>query len=479
MGAGFMECFDVVEGGENLFLGIWNTICYFYSYYFIFMFFYKIYKMLLIFSYQFFLCMLLKILINYISVNQYMILIIKGYTLIFNYNIVYIWFCLYMILVVINMIFYFSKKIFSLDKLYILIMSLYCLYFIICFLFIAEDILLFIALFETLLFIILVISMHYIFNNRFIVAIYYLIVFSILSGILCLIFVFLLFLLVNITSLNFISTNFFYINPLISIWIWSLIYLIFGIKFPIFPFYFWLLAVHVEVSSEMSSLLAGVVLKAGFIGILKFLLIWMVDFSTQFSSLAIIFIIIGLFLCAINLLLITDYKKIIAAWSILHVNIGLLLVWYNNTTFLVLYILSNLGHILSSCSFFAFISLPYENYNNKHLFILSSHMSFNIYTAMLLVLILNNIDFPFFLLFYVELLNFFAILFISNYIIVLLALVVLVLFVSSLLFYFLLNYYYTKWNTNFIRLDITINEIVTPSLFIIYGCVLLWFLSIF
>lgn len=70
---------------------------------------------------------------------------------------------------------------------------------------------------------------------------------------------------------------------------------------------------HVEVSSELSALLAGIILKSGFVGILKFLLIFLMLVSHVLSTVIIIFIIIGLFAVMINLLLITDYKKIIGS----------------------------------------------------------------------------------------------------------------------------------------------------------------------
>lgn len=138
----------------------------------------------------------------------------------------------------------------------------------------------------------------------------------------------------------------------------------------------------------------------------------------------------------------------------------------------MLFILSNLGHILSSSSFFLCISFVYENFNNKHIFMLSSAFNFNVYSFLFIFLLLNNIDFPFFLLFYVELLNFFSILFISNYLLLLLVLVVLVLFVSSLLLYFVLNFYQSKWNNIYIRTDLSISDFNIFVNIVIYSLII-------
>lgn len=111
---------------------------------------------------------------------------------------------------------------------------------------------------------------------------------------------------------------------------------------------------------------------------------------------------------------------------------------------ILLFIMANLGHIVSSTSFFLCIGFNYENFNNKHIFMISSCFNFNISTFLFILLTLNNIDFPFFLLFYVELINFYAIIFISNYLLCIFVFIILILFVSSLLLYFVMNYYTLK-----------------------------------
>lgn len=435
--------------------------------------------MLVFYLYSFFVFHLIKIFISYIHLNFYFICYIKYYSSLFLCNSLYLWFLIFMYIVLFNLLYYAGKKLYAKSKYTILVFFYFILYYIISILFLSEDCLFFIVSFETMLFSILVLSMHFIFNNRFIIAMYYLITFTILSGLGCFLFLFIVLININLTGyfllLNAITLNNFYTLTLL----WYVIYIIFGIKFPIYPFYFWLLAVHVEVSSEMSTMLAGIILKSGFIGIFKFLVVLLSYVTHLFSAVNTIFVIIGVLSCAINLLIITDYKKIIGSWSILHVNVTLMFIWYNNYLLVLLFILSNLGHVLSSSSFFLCISFTYENFNNKHIFLISSAFNFNIYSFLFIFLILNNIDFPFFLLFYIELLNFFAIMFISNYLAFFLIAVVLVLFVSSLLLYFILNYYQYKWNNLYIRTDLSISDFSIFFNLIIYSLILFWWVSLF
>lgn len=421
----------------------------------------------------------IKILINYSTYNYYIILNFYYYTSIFNFNSIYIWFLLFMYIILLQIYYYSSKMLYNKLKLFIILSLYFLLYVVVMFLFLSDDCLLFVSSFEFMLFLILAVSMYFIFNNRFVIAIYYLITFTIVSGVICFVILILLFLNINISGYLLFSNAIFINNITTILIIWCGLYIVFGIKFPIYPFYFWLLAVHVEVSSEISTLLAGIILKAGFAGILKFLLTSMQFVTHLLTNILSIFVILGLFASLINLLLVTDYKKIVGFWSVLHVNVTLLFVWYNNNLLILLFVLSNLGHIISSSSFFLCLSFTYENFNHKHIFLISSSFNFNLNSFIFIFLMLNNIDFPLFLLFYVELLNFFAIIFISNYLLILLFCVVLVLFVSSLIIYFSLNFYHSKWNNKYIRFDLNILDYVNTMLLMLYTLILYWCLNLF
>ena len=105
-----------------------------------------------------------------------------------------------MFIILLILIYYTYKKIYSKNKSIILYILYIILYYIICLLFISEDCLVFIISFETMLFTILATSMYFLFNNRFIVAIYYLIIFSIISGLGCFLLLFTLLIHINISG---------------------------------------------------------------------------------------------------------------------------------------------------------------------------------------------------------------------------------------------------------------------------------------
>lgn len=82
---------------------------------------------------------------------------------------------------------------------------------------------------------------------------------------------------------------------------------------------------HVEVNTEMSVLLASVVLKIGFFGVYKFLYLSFNHMSIWFLGFIDSLVMLGLTFISISLLFLSDYKKIIANWSVIHTGMGLIL----------------------------------------------------------------------------------------------------------------------------------------------------------
>lgn len=111
-----------------------------------------------------------------------------------------------MYIILLQVYYYSSKILYSKIKLIVILKIYFLLYAILFFLFLSEDCLLFVIAFELMLFLILSVSMYFIFNNRFIIAIYYLITFTILSGILCFLILIILFLNINISG-NLLFSN--------------------------------------------------------------------------------------------------------------------------------------------------------------------------------------------------------------------------------------------------------------------------------
>src|SRR6266849_4687227 len=103
-----------------------------------------------------------------------------------------------------------------------------------------------------------------------------------------------------------------------------LIFMAFAIKIPMFPFHTWLPDAHTDAPTEVSVILAGILLKMGAYGLIRVCLTLLPggihEFAGWLAVLAAINIIYGAAICLVQ----TDMKKLIAYSSVSHMGIVLL-----------------------------------------------------------------------------------------------------------------------------------------------------------
>jgi NADH-quinone oxidoreductase subunit M len=106
--------------------------------------------------------------------------------------------------------------------------------------------------------------------------------------------------------------------------IFLLIYLAFAVKIPMVPFHTWLPDAHTDAPTEVSVILAGILLKMGAYGLIRVCLTLLPggihEFAGWLAVLAAINIIYGAAICLVQ----TDMKKLIAYSSVSHMGIVLL-----------------------------------------------------------------------------------------------------------------------------------------------------------
>ncbi|MCX6550609.1 MAG: NADH-quinone oxidoreductase subunit M [Acidobacteria bacterium] len=103
-----------------------------------------------------------------------------------------------------------------------------------------------------------------------------------------------------------------------QVWFFLAFALAFAIKVPLFPFHTWLPDAHVEAPTAGSVILAGVLLKMGTYGLLRFAFPLFPDAAAYFSPLLATLAVIGIVYGALVAMVQPDMKKLVAYSSVSH-----------------------------------------------------------------------------------------------------------------------------------------------------------------
>lgn len=405
--------------------------------------------------------LLLFIILLFIFINYSFCFAFELYNVYINVylNFINLWFIFFVGLIVYFLLFLLSKKLVSYNKMFYVLCSYVFIYLDVVLIILVDDFATFMILFESLFFPICFVSLFFNFNNRFIFAIFYLIIFSSISSIMCIMVCIIIIFHFNTINLHSFIDICYFDSLYLSIYVWLLLFIMFAIKYPIWPFHVWLPEMHVEVNTEMSVLLASVVLKIGFFGVFKFLFLNFLQMSIWFLGLVDSMVILGLTFLSLSLLFLSDYKKIIANWSVIHTGIGLILLWHNDLLFIGLLYFCNLSHIISSSFMFIIVGYMYDNYGVRVFLMMISFFGISIWSSLFLGVFLYNIDFPFMLLFYIDIFILYGLISLSFIYIVCFFIIVLSVFLSSIYIYMCLSFYSFVWIDKYLRLDLSINDI--------------------
>nr|ABY20693.1 NADH dehydrogenase subunit 4 [Mytilus trossulus]AII78550.1 NADH dehydrogenase subunit 4 [Mytilus trossulus]AII78615.1 NADH dehydrogenase subunit 4 [Mytilus trossulus] len=142
--------------------------------------------------------------------------------------------------------------------------------------------------------------------------------------------------------------------------LWWLYILGFLIKLPMYPFHLWLPKAHVEAPVAGSMLLAGVVLKLGGYGLLRFMLVMQVSLSSVFFVLLLSVNLAGGFYAGLACVRQVDLKCLVAYSSVAHMSLVLLGVLSNTLLGVMGAIIIMVGHGLCSSGLFSYVNAIYK-----------------------------------------------------------------------------------------------------------------------
>lgn len=234
-----------------------------------------------------------------------------------------------------------------------------CLFFI----FSSLDIFVFYVFFE-----VLVIPMYFIIGfwgsrERKIRAGYLLLYYTVASSVLLLVSLFYIYNLVGTFNFEYLlNYNFTFEDQLL---LWVAFFLSFAAKAPIFPFHIWLPEAHVEAPTVGSVILAGILLKLGIYGFIRYNLTLFPDASLFYSPIVFLICILGIIYASCNAIRQTDLKRIIAYSSIAHMNLVVIGIFSFNLIGLDGAILQSISHGFVSGALFFCIGILYDRYHSR------------------------------------------------------------------------------------------------------------------
>lgn len=185
------------------------------------------------------------------------------------------------------------------------------------------------------------------------------------------------------------------ISPAFENILWLAFFLSFAVKVPMFPFTPWLYAAHTEAPTSGSMLLAGILLKLGGYGFIRYSLALFPNASIYFSSFLFTLALISVIYSLLAMLRQIDIKTIIAYSSVSHMNIAIMGIFSNNLHGIKGAVFIMIAHGIVSAGLFFCVGLLYDRTGTRVLkYYRSLALTMPLFSLFFFILGLCNIAVP-------------------------------------------------------------------------------------
>jgi NADH-quinone oxidoreductase subunit M len=171
--------------------------------------------------------------------------------------------------------------------------------------------------------------------------------------------------------------------------------LAFAIKVPLFPLHTWLPDAHVEAPTGGSIILAGVMLKMGTYGFLRFVLPYFPEATAKWTWLMVALSVIGIIYGALVAWVQPDMKKLVAYSSVSHLGFCVLGIFAINQASIEGSILQMVNHGLSTGALFLLVGVVYER---RHTRLLADYgglaATMPLYAVLFVIAMLSSVGLP-------------------------------------------------------------------------------------
>ncbi|HCY01512.1 MAG TPA: NADH-quinone oxidoreductase subunit M, partial [Erythrobacter sp.] len=154
-------------------------------------------------------------------------------------------------------------------------------------------------------------------------------------------------------------------SPQAQTWLWLAFFASFAVKMPMWPVHTWLPDAHVQAPTAGSVILAGVLLKLGGYGFIRFCLPMFPEASAQFTWFVFVLSMIAVIYTSLVALVQSDMKKLIAYSSVAHMAIVTAGIFAFNAQGIEGAVMVMLGHGLVSGALFLCVGVIYDRLHTR------------------------------------------------------------------------------------------------------------------
>ena len=184
-------------------------------------------------------------------------------------------------------------------------------------------------------------------------------------------------------------------DPGLQIWLWLAFFASFAVKVPMWPVHTWLPDAHVEAPTAGSVILAGVLLKMGAYGFLRFSLPMLPVASDFFAPFVFTLSVIAIVYTSLVALAQEDMKKLIAYSSVAHMGFVTIGIFTIRTQGVEGAIVQMLSHGVISSALFLCVGVVYDRLHSREIARYGGLVHrMPVYAAVFMVFTLGSVGLP-------------------------------------------------------------------------------------
>jgi NADH-quinone oxidoreductase subunit M len=178
-------------------------------------------------------------------------------------------------------------------------------------------------------------------------------------------------------------------------WLWLAFFASFAVKLPMWPVHTWLPDAHVEAPTAGSVILAGILLKLGGYGFIRFSLPMFPDASVDFAPLMFALSVVAIIYTSLVALMQEDIKKLIAYSSVAHMGFVTLGLFALNKQGVDGAVFQMISHGFISAALFLCVGVIYDRMHTREIKAYGGLVNrMPIYAAVFMVFTMGNVGLP-------------------------------------------------------------------------------------